>query len=85
MNKEEELKKVQKDIILIQLITAPANIAIGLGLYGVFAVTDNNAFISILNNIEFCYGLIVVGVVIEILAFKKLRPLLQRQAVLKDS
>lgn len=84
MNKEEELKNIQKNIILIKLITAPANIAIGLGIYGIFAVSDNNAFISILNNIELCYGLVIVGGLIEAFAITKLFPLWKNQAKLKN-
>lgn len=85
MSKDNELKEVQKNIILIQLITAPANIAIGLGIYGIFAVNNNDAFISILNNLEFCYGLVIVGGAIEVFAVSKLLPLWKKQASLRNS
>ena len=70
--------------MLIQIITAPANIAIGFGLYGIFGVNNNDAFISILNNIELCYGLTLMGGLVEIYAIAKLFPLWKKQAALRN-
>ncbi len=85
MNKEQELKEVQKQMVLIQLMSAPATMAIGFGIYGVFGVTDNNAFIPILNNIEVAYGLIIGGAILEAFTIKKLIPVMKRQAELNKS
>lgn len=80
---QDRFKEIQKSIILIQLMSAPANIAIGLGLYGIF-VANGNAFISALDYIEFCYGLIIVGGLIEIVAVIKLLPLWKERSTIKN-
>jgi hypothetical protein len=79
---QDRSKEIQKKIILIKIITAPANIAIGLGFYGVF-IANGDAFISILNNMALCYGLVLVGGLVEIISLIKLFPLWRELSKLK--
>lgn len=84
MNKNEQLKALKKKIILLQLFSIPSAVALGLGVYGVF-VADSHAFIAALNNRLFCYALIMVGGVVELLMVIKLLPLLQEQMKINNS
>lgn len=75
-------KDIDTKIMKLQLISAPAMILLGLGLYGVFGVTDGNAFHPALNDKNNAYGLIAVGVAIEVFFTMKLVQLLKQKAEL---
>ncbi|MCL6417630.1 hypothetical protein MIB92_18365 [Aestuariirhabdus sp. Z084] len=74
----QDKTSIKKSILMIQLLTLPATIALGLGLYGVVAV-QGDAFHPVLNNREFCYFLIVISVLIDVIAVIKLIPLFKAQ------
>jgi len=74
---EEKPNELQKTIIIIQCIALPASLAIGLGLYGI-VVTDEAPFIPALNNEALCYGLVIIGALLEILAITKVITLLSK-------
>ena len=78
------LKEVQKKIMVIKLVTMPAAVALGLGLYGVFAA-KGNAFHPLLNSMDFSYTLIAVGLVIEAIGTFKLIPLFKLHKQLAPS
>lgn len=58
---------------------APANILVGLGIYGVFAARGN-AFYPALNDMQVCYALITVGVIIEGIGLVKYMSLVKERA-----
>ena len=78
-NTEEELKHIQKKIVIYNIIGAPGAILLGLGLYGLFGA-QGNAFIPILNNLDVVYGFITTGAIIMIWEFLATIPLLKRKA-----
>lgn len=81
--KDPRLAAVNKQIFKMHLLTVPANLAIGLGLYGV--VTSNaGQVLDILADPVNCYWLLGLGVVAEIAGMKKLFPLIKEQARLKQ-
>ena len=79
--KEQELKQIQKKLVLVNLIDAPGAILAGLGLYGVFGA-DGDAFIDLLNDRGIAYGAIIVGGMIMLWSILKMFPLLKRKAEL---
>jgi len=81
MNQDEDLSKVKKEIMKINLIGAPGAIFLGLGLYALFEA-DGNAFHPLLNNAKFVLFLLVAGAAIEIWQFTKLLPLFKKQTAL---
>ena len=72
------LDEVKKKIMIINILIAPAAIALGLGLYGVFGA-KGNAFHPLLNNMNFSYTLIGIGALIELIGTLKLIPLFKLQ------
>ncbi len=77
---EMKLAELSKRIAMTAtLFMAPANILVGLGIYGVFA-TRGDAFLPILNNMMVCYALIAVGVIIEGIGLVKFMSLAQERA-----
>lgn len=83
-NDQLSLSQVRKKIMIIKLLTTPAAIAIGLGLYGAFAA-KGNAFHPLLNNLDFSYALIGIGLVAELISVVKLIPLFKLQSKLAPS
>ena len=75
---KEELNQIQKNIFKLNLIGSFGAILLGLGLYGIFGA-DGDAFHPLLNDSNFVYGILTVGVVIQIWEFSKLIPLLKRK------
>lgn len=68
---EARLIEINKSIILtLSLLMTPANILMGLGLYGIFAA-NGNAFMNILNDKTFCYLITAIGVIIDGIALIK--------------
>ena len=82
--KEERIKEIQKEVVRVQLLAVPGAFFLGLGLYGLFAVENGNAFIEILNSriISLCF--VVCGSIIEIWQFGKVLPLLMEQKKLNE-
>lgn len=77
---EKRLAEIGRRIAMIAtLILAPANLMVGLGIYGVFAARGN-AFLPILNDMQVCYALIAVGVVLEGIGLVKFMSLVQERA-----
>lgn len=79
--REQELRRIQKNLLIVSLIDAPGAVLVGLGLYGVFGA-NGNAFIDLLNNRAIAYGAIILGGVIMLWALTKMLPLLKRKAEL---
>lgn len=61
MQKEEQLKDVTKQITVLSVVNMPGQVALGLGLYGYFAV-NGDAFHPLLNNPDVVMGLLVFGI-----------------------
>jgi len=77
---EIRLADISKRITMIaMLFLAPANILVGLGIYGVFAA-KGNAFHPLLNDMQACYALIAVGIVIEGIGLVRFMSLVQERA-----
>ncbi len=74
-----ELTAIKREIIKTQLFGIPAALLLGLGLYGLFAA-DGNAFHPLLDNRTVVYGMLVAGVVLQVLQMYRLIPLLKEQA-----
>ena len=77
----EELKKVNKDILKLNIIGFPGALFLGLGLYGLF---EKNAYQlhSLFGNEQFVYLLLISGALIEIWQFTKIWPLLKKRVSL---
>jgi len=82
-SKKEELKYIQKNFILTNIIGAPGTILLGLGLYGIFGA-NGDAFIAILNNKNYAYGFVVVGGIIMIWEVFSIIRLLKRKSELEN-
>ena len=80
-NKEEELKHLQKKLLIKNIISTPGAILFGLGLYGKFGA-NGDAFISILNNQNYAHGFIVIGGIIMIWEIFTMILLIKRKSVL---
>lgn len=77
----EELKKVNKDIVKLNIIGFPGAVFLGFGLYGLF---EKNAYQlhSLFGHERFVYLLLIVGALIEIWQFTKILPLLKKRVAL---
>ena len=82
-SREEEMKQVRKDLLVLQIIDMPATVLVGLGLYAVFGA-NGNAFPEQLNNQNLAYGAIIVGGVVMVWCMIKMLPLLKRKAQLAN-
>ena len=82
-NKEEELKHIQKKLLITNIIGVPGAILVGLGLYGKFGA-NGDAFISILNDQNYVHGFIVAGGIIMIWEFFTMIPLTKRKTELMN-
>ena len=79
VNKNAELRQIQRNLLITIIIDTPGTILVGLGLYGVFGA-DGDAFLKILNDQNIAYGAIVVGGAIMIWSFVRVLSLLQKKA-----
>lgn len=84
VNKDEELRQIQRKLLITSIIDAPGAILMGLGLYGVFGA-DGNAFLDILNNQDIAFGAIAVGGAIMAWALVKMAFLLKRRAEISSA
>jgi len=82
-SKEEQIKQVQKEILILSIIDMPATVLVGLGLFAVFGA-DGNAIPEALNNKDLAYGALVVGGIVMAWCFVKMLPLLKRKAQLAN-
>ena len=82
-SKEEELKQVQKELLILNIIDMPATVLVGLGLFAVFGA-DGDAIPSLLNDKNLAYGAIVVGGSIMAWCLVKMFPLLKKRAQLAN-
>jgi hypothetical protein len=83
MDKEQQLKEVDKEIIKIGIIDAPGTIMLGLGLYAKFAA-NGNAFHPILNNHTVVNALIFAGAAIMVWGAFKLTTLSLKKAKIRN-
>ena len=60
MSKEERLNEIQKEIIKVNIIDAPACILVGLGLYGKFGA-NGDAFHPLLNDASTTTWMLILG------------------------
>jgi len=77
--------RVKVKIMQWQLLSYCSSALIGLGMYGVFVVAESTepaAFLSLLNNVQNAYGMIGIGIVLEVVILAKLIPLWKRRAAL---
>jgi hypothetical protein len=79
VNKNAELRQIQRNLLITIIIDTPGTILVGLGLYGVFGA-DGDAFLNILNDQNIAYGAIVLGGAIMIWSFVRVLSLLQKKA-----
>lgn len=77
----EELKKLDKKMLKLNLIGFPGAVFLGLGLFGLFTETPSDLH-SLLGHEKFVYLLIFTGALIEIWQFTKILPLLKKRTVL---
>ncbi|WP_111494032.1 hypothetical protein [Marinobacter bohaiensis] len=77
-----QLAAINKKVLKMHLITAPANIALGLGLFSLF-VSDPGSVFPFMSNPAVGYGLLIVGGIAQLMAMGKLFPLLKEQQRLK--
>ncbi len=80
-NKEDEIQRIEKRIIVISILETPGAILLGLGLYGLFGA-DGDAFIEILNYREIAFAATIVGGAIMLWSIIAIIPLLKRKAQL---
>ncbi len=78
---EEELQRIKKKIIILNLLGTPGLILLGLGLYGLFGA-NGDAFHPALNNSNVIYSFIGVGAVSQIWEFTRYLSLLKKKAEL---
>lgn len=79
MSVEEELKEINKKMLIANVLGAPGTILFGLGLYGKFGA-QGSAFIELLNNETVVYGCLAVGGFIMLLEAVYMVSLLRRRA-----
>ena len=79
LSKDEELRQIQRWLLITSILDLPGVILMGLGLYAVFG-TDRNAFPNILNNQSIAFGAILMGGVIMAWALVKMLSLLKRRS-----
>lgn len=78
-DKDEELRQIQRKLVILNIIDVPGAILAGLGLYGVFGA-NGNAFLEILNDQNIAYAAILVGGAIMAWTFFQILTLLKRKA-----
>ena len=69
-----DLKEVKVIINKIEIFSLAAGLLIGFALYGIFSA-DANGLHPLLNDRSIVYTMLIVGVVVEVVALKKLLPL----------
>lgn len=79
---EEELSRLQKEILWIQIIGFPGAALIGLALYAIFGA-QGEAFHPALDDMRVVYPMLALGVGIEIWQLVKLLPLLRKASALR--
>ena len=79
VNKDEELRQIQRKLLITSIIDTPGAILMVLGLYGVFG-TGGNTFLDVLKNQNIAYGAIAVGGAIMAWALVRMVLLLKRRA-----
>ncbi len=83
MNKQRRIEQIDKQIIKLGIIDAPASVMLGLGLYATF--TEGELFLDILNNELLVTGLLGVGGGIMFLVLIKLASLSLEKSKLKKA
>lgn len=78
MNREDEVKKLDKRISRIRMLGTPGAVFIGLGLYGVFGASGD-AFHPYLNNQAVVNGLLIAGFAIEVWSVSRLIPMWRKR------
>lgn len=74
----DDTKSIQKQLIKYQLISTPAVILIGLGLYGLFGA-QGDAFLPMLNDQGVVYSFLAGGIALEIWVMLKIIPLVRHK------
>ena len=80
---DEEVRHIQKKLILINILGTPGAILLGLGLYALFE-GRGDAFIDILNDKNTVYGFIVVGALIMLWEMVTMVSLHKRKSELRE-
>ena len=65
MDIQDELKNVNKQIFIINLIGTPGAMLIGFSLYAIFKA-NGDAFHPALNNLTIVYNMLIFGIAIEV-------------------
>ena len=60
MSKEDEIKNIDKQIVMIAIMDTPGTILLGLGLYAKFG-TNGDAFHPLLNDPNIVTSMLVLG------------------------
>jgi len=76
--KQQELKTVNARLMKIQIIGALGNILVGLAIYGIWGA-QGDAFLTILNNIDVVYSMLVLGFAIMIWQYANYFPLIRKR------
>ena len=79
---KNDLKEVQKQIIIANVLGAPGAILIGVALYSIFGAKGEPLHPALANT-ETVYSMLFIGVVIQIWELTKVIPLLKRKAKLQ--
>ena len=74
----EELKKINKEIIKLNIIGFPGAVFLGFGLFGLFEKNAANLH-SLFGHQKFVYLLLIAGTLIEVWQFIKILPLLKKR------
>lgn len=77
INTNDEVSRINNELIKTQLIGAPGMVMVGLGLYGIGA--KGEAFHPLLNNMAVSLPLLAVGTVIAIWVTRKVGALSKRR------
>ena len=81
MKAHAELNNINRKIIVINLIGTPGTLLIALSLYTLFTSIDE-ALHPILTNTAIVYGMLILGVIIEVWLAMKLIPLFKKRSTI---
>jgi len=79
LSKDEELRQIQRWLLITSILDLPGVILMGLGLYAVFG-TDRSALPDIFYNQSIAFGAILMGGAIMAWALFKMVSLLKRRS-----
>ena len=84
MEKNNDLKIVEKEIVKVQLIALPGIVLLGLGWYGIEHGLSGNAFHPLLNDKNIIYSCVGIGIFAMIWEIKSLFPLWKKRSKIKN-